>query len=112
MQADCVVDGAAFDLSRNSAAACGVICSRRSGAASGLGARIVGKINELIEMLTRDRKADLAWKEEAERRFADLEGEAAYLRTRNHGLKVAKGKATASQARVEAKLEEARRLLN
>jgi hypothetical protein len=80
--------------------------------ASGLGGRIVAKINELIEILSRHRTADASWKEEAERRFANLEEEVAYLRAGNHGLKISKGKALAAQARVEAKLEEARRLLN
>jgi hypothetical protein len=81
-------------------------------AASGLGRKIIAKINDLIEALSGDRKADVAWKQEAERRFATLEEEVAYLKARNHGLKIARGKAIASQERVEAKLEEARRLLN
>jgi hypothetical protein len=34
------------------------------------------------------------------------------LQARNHGLKSSKGKAIAAQQRAEAKLEEARRLLN
>jgi hypothetical protein len=54
----------------------------------------------------------VAWKEEAERRFATLEEEVAYIKARNHGLKIARGKAIAAQERVEEKLEEARRLLN
>ncbi len=48
-------------------------------AASGLGRKIIAKINDLIEALSGDRKADVAWKEEAERRFATLEEEVAYL---------------------------------
>ncbi len=40
---------------------------------------IIAKINNLIETLSGDRKADVAWKEEAERRFATLEEEVAYL---------------------------------
>src|SRR5271169_5956953 len=32
----------------------------------------IAKINDLIEALSGDRKADVAWKEEAERRFATL----------------------------------------
>lgn len=82
------------------------------GAASGLGARIVGKINELIYALTNDRKADVAWKAEAERRFIELEREVTALKAQNHGLKSSKGKAIAAQRRVESKLEEARRLLH
>lgn len=81
-------------------------------AASGPGRRIIVKINKLIETLGDDRKADVAWKEEAERRFAVLEEEVAYLRARNRDMKSAKAKAIATQARVELKLEEARRLLN
>jgi hypothetical protein len=81
-------------------------------AASGLGARIVKKINELIDGLTNDRKADVAWKSEAEWRFRKLEEEVNALKTRNHGLKTAKGKAIAAQKRAEAKLEEARKLLH
>jgi hypothetical protein len=81
-------------------------------AASGLGARIVKKINELIDGLTNDRKADAAWKIEAEERFRKLEDDLNALKARNHGLKTAKGKAIAAQRRAEAKLEEARRLLH
>lgn len=80
--------------------------------ASGLGARIVKKINELIDGLTNDRKADAAWKGEAERRFRKLEDEVNALRDRNRGLKIAKGKAMAAQRRAETKLEEARKLLH
>jgi hypothetical protein len=82
------------------------------GAASGLGAKIVGKINELIYALTNDRKADVAWKAEAERRFIELEREVAALKAQNHGLKSSKGKAIVAQRRAESKLEEARRLLH
>jgi hypothetical protein len=82
------------------------------GAASGLGARIVKKSNELIDGLTNDRRADAAWKSEAECRFRSLEEEVNALKARNRGLKISKGKAMAAQKRAEAKLEEARRLLH
>jgi hypothetical protein len=81
-------------------------------AVSGLGARIVRKINELMDAITNDRKADVAWKAEAERRFNDLEGGAAALQAQNHGLKSSKGRVVAAQRRAEAKLEEARRVLH
>jgi len=81
-------------------------------AASGLGKKIVGKMNELISALANARKADVAWKDEAVRRFEALEREVMALKARNQGLKIAKGKAAAAQMRAEAKLEEARRLLH
>ena len=81
-------------------------------AASGLASRIIEKINELIDWVKTDRKADTAWKAEAEMRFSRLEAELQELKIQNKGLKISKGKATAARARVEAKLEEARRLLH
>jgi hypothetical protein len=81
-------------------------------AASGLGLKIIVKINELIVAITADRKADVAWKISMEDRISALEGEARELKTHNHGLKIAKGKAIAAQAKIEAKLQEARRLLH
>ena len=81
-------------------------------AASGLGAKIVAKINELIGTITSDRKADAAWKADIEWRLSETEGQLRILQARNHGLKSAKGKAIAAQRKAEAKLEEARRLLN
>ena len=81
-------------------------------AASGLEKKIVGKMNELISALANARKADVAWKDEAVRRFEALEREVMALKARNQGLKIAKGKAAAAQMRAEAKLEEARRLLH
>ena len=81
-------------------------------AASGLGSKIIAKINELIGTIAVDRKADAAWRMETKRRIAAPEGQAKALRTRNLGLKIAKCKAIAAQARIEAKLEEARRLLH
>jgi len=81
-------------------------------AASGLGARIVQKINDLVDALTKERKGDAAWKAEAERRFREIEIELAALRSQIHGLKSSKGKVVAAQLRAEAKLEEARRLLH
>jgi hypothetical protein len=81
-------------------------------AASGLGARIVKKINELIDGLTKDRRADAAWKSEAECRFRNLEEEVNALKARNRSLKIARGKAMAAQRRAETKLEEARKLLH
>jgi len=81
-------------------------------AASGLGARIVKKINELIDGLTNDRKTDAAWKIEPEQRFRKIENELNALKARNHGLKTTKGKEIAAQRRAEVKLEEARKLLH
>jgi hypothetical protein len=81
-------------------------------AASGLGARIVEKINDLISYVAKSAKADTAWKTEAEQRFKKLEADVAALKAQNRGLKVSKGKALAAQKRAEAKLDEARRLLN
>ena len=81
-------------------------------AASGLEKKIVGKMNELISALANARKADVAWKDEAVRRFEALEREVMALKARNQSLKIAKGKAAAAQMRAEAKLEEARRLLH
>ena len=81
-------------------------------AASGLGRRVVAKINELIGTITSDRKVDAVWKANIEWRLKEAEGQLQILQARNHGLKSAKGKAIAAQQRAEAKLEEARRLLN
>jgi hypothetical protein len=81
-------------------------------AASGLGARIVAKINDLIGTIITDRKADAAWKAAIEWRLREAEEQLQVLQARNHGLKSIKGKAVAAQRRAEAKLEEARRLLN
>lgn len=81
-------------------------------AASGLGARIVGKINEIISSITSDRKADAAWKADVEWRLGEVEKQLRVLQSRNHGLKSSKGKAIAAQRKAEEKLEEARRLLN
>jgi uncharacterized protein involved in exopolysaccharide biosynthesis len=81
-------------------------------AASGLGARIVEKINDLITYVTKSSKADVAWKTEAEQRLKNLEADVAILKAQNRGLKISKGKAVSAQRKVEAKLDEARRLLN
>jgi hypothetical protein len=81
-------------------------------AASGLAARIIAKINELIEWVTNERKADTAWKTEAEVRFSQLEREVREIKAENKGLKISKGKVAAAKRRAEIELEEARRLLH
>jgi hypothetical protein len=81
-------------------------------AASGLGAKIVAKINEVISAIKNERKADAAWKADIEWRLREAEEKLKILQARNHGLKIIKGKAVAAQRRAEAKLEEARQLLN
>ena len=81
-------------------------------AASGLGKRIVTKINDVISAIKNDRNANAAWKADIEWRLVQLENELRALQTQNHGLKSIKGKAIAAQRRAEAKLAEARRLLN
>ena len=99
----------------------GTLLSRYSGepmeamneeAASGLGKRIVTKINDIISAIKNDRNANAAWKADIESRLVQLENELQALQAQNHGLKSIKGKAIAAQRRAEAKLAEARRLLN
>lgn len=81
-------------------------------AASGLGARIISKINEIISTIKSERKADTAWRIDIESRLIVAEEALRALQAQNHGLKSTRGKALAAQKRAETKLEEARRLLN
>lgn len=80
-------------------------------AASGLGARIVAKINELISDISKIGKAQTANQTETETRLANLERRIAALESEMRGTKISRGKIAAQKRRLEVALAEARQRL-